>query len=134
MENEPIVGARFSTYGQPVEITRAGYVMVKVCYQEEAFALLETLARAAQFLPKRGMEPNFMVVENNLTGEVSKYPFGHMKRDGLGNAEFVAPSGWVLTNSIHSVGGKEWPVYKSPHGVRVCGAPRCPVCSISAAD
>lgn len=53
MEPEPIVAARFTTYGEPVEITNGGYVMVKVRYREDAMRLIETLAKAASQLPAR---------------------------------------------------------------------------------
>lgn len=57
MESEPIVYARQEAPGRPVEITRGGYVMVKVTYREDALYLLEMLARAVTGLPERLSQP-----------------------------------------------------------------------------
>jgi hypothetical protein len=50
---EPVVTARFETYGRPVDILRGGHVMVKVRYRDEAWQLLETLIKAFPGLPDR---------------------------------------------------------------------------------
>tara|TARA_R110000868_G_scaffold166624_2_gene400658 strand:- start:269 stop:604 length:336 start_codon:yes stop_codon:yes gene_type:complete len=106
--DEPIITARFETYGAPVEIMRGGYSMVKVGCQEDALQILEALIKALPALPKRH----------------SPYPDGHMLRDGLGNAEFVKPAMGRYAYGVHVVGGQEWLLNESLR----CMAPHCPVC------
>lgn len=103
MGTEPSVFGRFEGYGSPVEITRGGYVMVKVHYQDEAWQLIETLIKAFPGLPKRG---------------------GHMLRDGLGNTEFVRPT----YHGSHIVNGREYAVRRNEYDQLVCDGPYCPVC------
>tara|TARA_R110000868_G_scaffold24342_4_gene96291 strand:- start:2216 stop:2710 length:495 start_codon:yes stop_codon:yes gene_type:complete len=156
MEREPSVFGRFEGYGSPVEITRGGYVMVKVHHQDEAWQLIETLIKAYPGLPKRG----------------SPYPEGHMIRDGLGNTEFVRPDSLVVTtyrtnrfplgiqcrdgesiaqteadvragkrpailtpefvpptyHGSHIVNGCEYAVRRNEINQLVCDGPYCPVC------
>lgn len=137
MGTEPVVFGRFEGYGSPVEITRGGYVMVKVHHQDEAWQLIETLIKAYPGLPKRG----------------SPYPEGHTIRDGLGNAEFVPPSlqeiagRWdrdflrsyaqqrgsmssvtPMYQGSHIVNGREYAVRRNEYDQLVCDGPSCPVC------